>query len=101
LPKYFNNLNDFDTYLREPLAVYPKVFGNQTPQSLKALLATTLRNAAKNGCPADIKMLVMMVKNAVNQLGSSPLTALTGFPGLPNDPASKKKFEKIVVQISS
>jgi hypothetical protein len=103
LPKYFSKPNEFDTYLRNPLAVYPKAFEDkyQTPESLKALLETTLGDAAKTGCPEDMKTLLAMVKNAVNRLGSSLLTSLTDFPGLPNDLASKDKFEGIVVQISS
>jgi hypothetical protein len=105
----FKDEKNIDHYLRTPLSRYPKgvLRIDQSTESLKKLLKETLD--AATGSPTDIRTLVAEMKKRVATVAKVPereaesvmLATSTGFPGLPGDPASKQKFENIVVAISS
>lgn len=94
LEKYFTHASgeDFDTYFRKPLMTYPEAVGTAlTAEGLVTLLAQTLERASDSH-----GSIATLVANAANRIAAST----TGFPGLPGEPISKKKFEDIVAQLS-
>jgi uncharacterized protein (TIGR00725 family) len=82
-----------ETYFEEPLRTYPEASGPVgTVSGLISLLAQTLAESKEADCA--ITTLADYVEATARQKGR------TGFPGLPGDPDSKRKFETIIEEIS-
>jgi uncharacterized protein (TIGR00725 family) len=80
-------------YFDEPVQMYPNAFATaQTSAGLLALLRHTLVNAS-DVVPAQ---LIDAVAECDCVIGRT-----TGFPGLPNIPGSRERFEAIISEISS
>ena len=84
--------NDTSIFFDEPLRMFPNAFERtQTSAGLIALLRHTLVNA-DDVAPAQLFDTVA----AYRIIGRT-----TGFPGLPNSPGSRERFEAIISEISS
>ena len=84
--------NNSRVYFDEPVKVYPNAFATaQTSAGLLASLRQTLVNAS-DVAPAQLIDAVA---------GNGVMGRTTGFPGLPNMPGSRDRFEAIISEISS
>lgn len=94
--KYFRTNGDVDEYLQKPLNAYRQAWRcSPTVEELKRGLDSLLKNARKRTlAPTE---LVARCKDATAKVS---LLDPTGFPGLPNQPSSKTKFEAIIRRIS-
>lgn len=84
---------DYNTYFEEPVRTYPQAVGTaQTASGLVVLLGRTLADGHDFlGDPAALA-------DVMAHMGCP--AGRTGFPGLPADPGSCDRFERIIAEIS-
>jgi hypothetical protein len=88
--------DDCRTFLHQPLSVFPEAWPSPpTPHGLKAGLEQALAEASDwSGSQAEL------IAACVAAAGGETQAKPTWFPGLPDDPSSKQRFEALLSEIS-